>query len=193
MWHWVDLAILAIIGLSVITGLIRGFIKELIALAVWILAFWLAFNYSQSLDPWLHQYIQDSSARLVTGFILIFVGTLISGGIINALLGFLLKRSGLSGTDRILGMGFGFIRGLFLVALIIVVIQLTSLPHLEYSSKSKLYVKFDPLVNWLTAAMPDFIKQAKFLDRDSKPKVIPEQIGQSDLINLANDFEFSDG
>ncbi|MBA2652621.1 MAG: CvpA family protein [Tatlockia sp.] len=191
MWYWVDLAIIAIIGLSVITGLIRGFVKELIALAVWILAFWLAYNYSHSLDPWLQKYIQDNTARTITGFILILIGTLIAGGIVNAMLGFILKRSGLSGTDRILGMGFGFIRGLFIVALIMVVIQFTSLPHEEYSKESKLYAKFDPLVNWLSASMPDFINQVKLFDPD-KLKSLPKQIGQSSLSNLTDDYEFSD-
>mgnify|MGYP006371064045 FL=1 len=44
-FHWVDYVIIAIIGLSVITGLFRGFVKELIALTVWVLAIWLALNY----------------------------------------------------------------------------------------------------------------------------------------------------
>ena len=39
--QWVDLAIIAVIGLSVLTGLFRGFVKELVALCVWILAIWL--------------------------------------------------------------------------------------------------------------------------------------------------------
>ncbi|WED44158.1 CvpA family protein [Legionella cardiaca] len=164
-WHWVDLLIIAVIALSVITGLIRGFVKELIALAVWILAIWLAFSYSQTLDPWLQKYIQDKTARTVTAFILILVAILIAGGIVNALLSFILKRSGLSGTDRILGMGFGFVRGVFIIALIMVVVKMTSLPYEEYAQKSTLYSKFDPVVNWLYAQMPEFITQVKFLDK----------------------------
>jgi membrane protein required for colicin V production len=192
MWYWVDLAIVAIIGLSVFTGLIRGFVKELIALCVWILAFWVAFNYSQSLDPWLQKYIQDATVRKVTAFILILIGTLIAGGIVNATLGFILKRSGLSGTDRILGMGFGFIRGVFIVALIMVVIKMTSLPYEEYSKESKLYAKFDPLVSWLSASMPDFIQKVKTYDTGSGTKVAPKKIGNTSGVNLPEDFEFSD-
>jgi membrane protein required for colicin V production len=195
--YWVDLAIIAIIGLSVLTGLIRGFVKELIALAVWILAFWLAFHYAPSLDPWLQKYIQDKTARLITGFILILIGTLIAGGIVNALLSVILKRSGLSGTDRILGMVFGFIRGVFIVALIMVVVQMTSLPYKEYEKNSKLYSEFNPLVAWITASMPDVIKKVKLFEKDQQPEPKPtdnaQKIGDtSSITNLPDDFELSD-
>ncbi|MBA3536135.1 MAG: CvpA family protein [Tatlockia sp.] len=192
MWYWVDLAIVIIIGLSVFTGLIRGFVKELIALCVWILAFWVAFNYSQSLDPWLQKYIQDVTVRKASAFILILIGTLVAGSIVNATLGFILKRSGLSGTDRILGMGFGFIRGLFIVALIMVVIKMTSLPYEEYSKESKLYARFDPIVNWLSASMPDFIQKVKTYEIGSGSKEPPNRIGNASVVNLPEDFEFSD-
>lgn len=199
--YWVDLGIIAIIGLSILTGLIRGFIKELIALAVWILAFWLAYHYAFSLDPWLQKYIQDKTARIVTGFIIILIGTLISGGIVNALLSFILKRSGLSGTDRILGMGFGFIRGLFIVALIIVMVQMTSLPYQDYEKESKLYAQFNPLVGWISASMPDFIKKVNIFDKDAKSIKQAEKLGDTSLVNLptkmslnfSEEYELSDG
>ncbi|KTD26171.1 MULTISPECIES: CvpA family protein [Legionella] len=195
MLYWVDLAIIVIIGLSVLTGLIRGFVKELIALCVWILAFWLAYHHSQSLDPWLQKYIQDKTARTVTAFILILLATLIVGGIVNGMLSFILKRSGLSGTDRILGMAFGFARGVFIVALIMVVIKMTSLPYDQYSRESKLYAKFDPLVSWLYSVMPDFIKKVHFFERQPeirKPiENLPNKEEKTSLIDL-NDYELSD-
>jgi membrane protein required for colicin V production len=162
--HWIDLAIIAIIALSVLTGLFRGFVKELVALCVWILAFWLAYNYSQALDPWLQSYIQEQSARTAVAFIAVLFATLLAGGVVNALLSFILKRSGLSGTDRTLGMGFGFVRGVFLVALLMVSVKMTSLPYQQYAQESKLYASFDPVVTILYAHLPDFIKQVKTVD-----------------------------
>ncbi|MGL6029258.1 MAG: CvpA family protein, partial [Legionella sp.] len=101
--QWVDIAIIAVVTLSVLTGLFRGFVKELVALCVWILAIWLGFHYSQSLDPWLQSYIQEQSARTAVAFIIILFATLFAGGVVNAILSFVLKRAGLSGTDRTLG------------------------------------------------------------------------------------------
>jgi len=162
--YWVDLAIIGIIAVSAITGLIRGFVKELVALFVWVAGIWIAYNYSPGIDPWLAKYIQDKTIRSITAFMIIFVAAILIGGIFNAVLSFILKRSGLSGTDRTLGTVFGFVRGIFMVSLIIVVIKMTSLPDQEYAKESRLYVKFDPVVNWLHELMPDFIKKAKLID-----------------------------
>lgn len=164
--HWIDYLIVAVIALSVITGLFRGFIKELIALCVWILAIWLAFSYSPTLDPWLAPHIHDKTARTVVAFVAILLATIIIGGLFNALLSFILRRSGLSGTDRLLGMGFGFVRGVFIVALLMLVVKMTTLPHENYTQQSKLYTKFEPLVNWLNGFMPGIISQVKELDQN---------------------------
>lgn len=163
--QWVDIGIIAVIALSVITGLFRGFVKELVALCVWVLAIWLGFNYSESLDPWLKSYIAEHSARTAVAFIIILFATLLAGGIVNATLSFILKRAGLSGTDRTLGMGFGFLRGIFIVALIMVAVRMTSLPYEEYSKKSKLYNRFDPVVALVYGHLPEFIKHMKTVDK----------------------------
>ena len=163
--QWVDIAIVTVICLSVLTGLFRGFVKELISLCTWILAIWLGFHYSECLDPWLLSYIQDKTARTAVAFIIILFAVLLVGGIVNAMLSFILKRVGLSGTDRVLGMGFGFLRGFFIVALIMLAVKMTSLPYEQYSKNSSLYARFDPLVTWLYGHMPEFIKQVKTVDK----------------------------
>ena len=168
--HWVDIAIISIIVLSMITGLFRGFVKELIALAVWILAFWLAFHYASMLDTWVNPYIHDNTVKIIVEFIIIFFATLIVGAIVNASISFIMRRSGLSGTDRVLGMGFGFVRGLFLIAIIMVGFRISNMPYSEYSKDSLLYAKFDPLVNWLSGYVPDFINHVKVLDKPKEPK-----------------------
>ncbi|HRD70092.1 MAG TPA: CvpA family protein [Legionella sp.] len=163
--QWVDIGIISVIGLSVLTGLFRGFVKELVALCVWVLAIWLGFNYSQNLDPWLQTYIKEQSARTAVAFIIILFATLFVGGVVNAILSFILKRAGLSGTDRTLGMGFGFLRGVFIVALIMVAIKMTSLPYEEYAKESVLYSRFDPVVALVYGHLPEVIKQIKTVDK----------------------------
>ena len=163
--QWIDIAIIAVIGLSILTGLFRGFVKELVALCVWVIAMWLAFNYCQSLDPWLKSYIKEDSARTAIGFVIILFTVLLVGGVINAILSFILKRAGLSGTDKTLGMVFGFTRGVFIVALIMLAVKMTSLPYQEYSKESRLYARFDPIVDLLYSHMPEFIKQIKTVDK----------------------------
>jgi membrane protein required for colicin V production len=178
MLNWVDLVIIAIIALSVFTGLIRGFVKELISLVVWVLSIWIAFNYSQVLHPWLQNYIQDKTIRNVTAFIIILLAALIVGGIANTIISFILKRTGLSSADRFLGMGFGFVRGVFIVALIMAVIKMADLPYQEYANSSVLYAKFDPIVDWLCSLAPDFIKQVKLFEFNKLSEApIPSEAG----------------
>ncbi|RUR09592.1 CvpA family protein [Legionella sp. km772] len=179
--HWVDIAIIVVIGLSVLTGLFRGFVKELIALCAWGLAIWFGFKYSQSLDPWLTPYIQEQSIRSAAAFIIILFATLLAGGIVNAVLSFILKRSGLNGTDRTLGMGFGFIRGVFIVALLMVAVKMTSLPYEQYAHESKLYTRFDPVVAVIYEHLPAVIKQVKTVD--TTENVIDTQKDVTLLVN----------
>ncbi len=166
--HWVDYLILAVIGLSMITGLFRGFVKELIALSVWIFAIWLAITYSSQIADMLRSYIHDKTVRTAVAFVVILIATLIAGALINTMISFLLHRSGLSSIDRLLGVAFGFIRGLFLVSLLMLVVKMTSLPYQQYSNQSKLYELFDPLVAWLYAYTPDVIKHMKVFDKDAQ-------------------------
>ncbi len=160
--NWVDIAIITIIILSVITGLIRGLIKEIIAFSVWLLAFWVAYHYSYQLEPLINKYIHDANITKLVAFISFFVGTLVAGGLVNALLGFILKRSGLSGTDRLLGMGFGFTRGVFIVSFLMLMVQITAIPE-NYSRQSVLYPKFQPIVQWMSGFTPRFLEEAKSL------------------------------
>lgn len=164
--HWLDYVVIGIVGLSILTGLFRGFVKELVALCVWILAIWLAFTYTPILDPYFVNYVHDKTARMVVAFIIILLSTILAGGLFNALLSFILSRSGLSGTDRILGMAFGFVRGVFIVTLLIFVGKITAIPDKELSQQSYLYAKFDPLVDKLSNYMPMLMKQVSVLEKN---------------------------
>ncbi len=161
---WLDYLIIGIIGLSIITGLFRGFIKELTALCIWVLAIWLAFTYTSTLDPWLQPYIDEATARKIVAFIAILLATIIVGAILNTLLSLILHRSGLSAMDRLFGMCFGLVRGVFIVSLIILIVKMTSLAEQEFIHQSQLYPKFDPVVNWLQGYTPEMIKKVKEFD-----------------------------
>ena len=82
----VDYIILIIIGLSVITGLFRGFIKELFALGIWIAALWGAGHYSTQFSDLLKPWVNQSELRLFATFIVIVLLVLLAGGLLNSLL-----------------------------------------------------------------------------------------------------------
>lgn len=163
---WMDIAIEGIVGLSVFTGLMRGFVKELIALVAWVLAIWIAFEYMDVISLWLQPYLHDKTIRAICAFFAILIAVLVSGSLVNACLSFLLKHSGLSGTDRILGMGFGLVRGVLIVAIIMVVIALTQMPIQPYAQESRLYPYFSPVVAWLAERVQPIIARAQAMESE---------------------------
>ncbi len=167
--HWVDYAIIGVIALSALTGLFRGFIKEIVALGVWVVAGWMAFAYAKPVATWLGTYVQDKSVRVILAYVVIIVGTIIIGGLLNTMLSFIMHHSGLTGTDRLLGVGFGTIRGIFVVALIMVVIRLSAFPEEDYRKNSVLYNYFTPGVNWLYQYTPNLLKRVEDLEHQTKP------------------------
>ncbi|MDF1828062.1 MAG: CvpA family protein [Legionellaceae bacterium] len=190
--HWIDYAIIALIGLSVFTGLMRGFVKELIALGIWIVAIYLGFTYAPVVSVALKPYIPDTSLRGILSFVALLLGTLICGGLFNMLLSMILNRSGLKGTDRLLGMGFGFARGTFIVALLLGVMNLTSLANTTDFNQSKLYPRFKPLSTWMFSFMPNILEQVRALEKKDEPDA-KSKLELKDDIKADLKADFSDG
>jgi membrane protein required for colicin V production len=170
---WVDYGILLILALSVLTGLVRGFIKELVALCVWIAAIWVGYTYAPKVSPLLQSYFHDETLRLTIGFIALLLATLLAGSLVSSALSFLFNHSPLKGSDRLLGMGFGLARGVFIVALLIGVINLTSLAKEHAVKQSQLYARFTPLSKWLFHFMPESVQ--KLNDFQPKPEETQEK------------------
>ena len=126
---WPDIAILVIIGISTIISLFRGFVKEVLSLLAWVVAIWVAYQFSASVAPLLEPFISLPSARQIAAFLLLLVATLLGVGIINFLISKLIESTGLTGTDRALGMIFGVLRGIVIVALLVLLAGATPLPQ----------------------------------------------------------------
>ncbi len=150
----VDYLLLAIIVLSVLIGLWRGFLREFISLATWVAAFVIAFLFAEEASLYLVPYIGVPSARAVLAFGGLFLVTLILGGLINVLIGQLVRSTGLSGTDRLIGFVFGGVRAAALIAVLILLAILTPLPEDPWWQESALIPYFEPLAVWLRDQLP---------------------------------------
>ena len=116
---WIDVVILALIALSAILSLFRGFVREAVALATWLVALWVAMAFHEDLAAILSQWISTPSAQKITAFAVLFICVLLLGAIINFLASKLVDKTGLTGTDRLLGIVFGVARGGVIVAILV--------------------------------------------------------------------------
>jgi len=154
--NWVDVAILFVILLSAMISLMRGFVREALSLAVWILAFWIALSFGHKLAAlqWMADLIHSPTARIVTAFGSLFLLTLVVGALVNYIVGQLVKKSGLSGTDRMVGMVFGIGRGIALVGVLVLLAGLTELPKETWWQQSVLIKNFETLAVWMKDYLP---------------------------------------
>lgn len=151
---WIDYAIIGLILISSIIGLMRGFIREAFSLVIWIVAIWVGLTFSREFSVFLEGIINYPSARIAAAFAALFFVTLILGALISYLLGELVKKTGLTGTDRFAGMIFGIARGFVAVAIIIMLAGLTPLPEDSWWKESVLIPPFQSLAVWLHDHIP---------------------------------------
>ena len=151
---WLDIVIIVIILLSAVISLARGFVKEAFSLAIWVLAFWLSWSFFRDLEVPLREWIGSPTARLGIAFALLMIATLTVGGLVNYLIIQLVERTGMSGTDRLIGMVFGAARGILLVAVLVLLAGLTTLPREGWWLESTLVGYFEELAFWLRDLLP---------------------------------------
>ena len=158
--NWVDYSILAIIGISVLISLWRGFTKEAMSLAGWLVAAWVALTFSDNLQALLEPYIDVPSLRLIVAFAILFVATLFLAGLVNYLAVQIIKKTGLSGTDRMVGVLFGVARGCLVVALLVLVGGMTPMPQDPWWREAQLLPYFQDIAVWLRQFLPDDIAKS---------------------------------
>jgi membrane protein required for colicin V production len=156
---WVDYVIIGIIALSAIIGLARGLIREVLALGVWIAALLAAWFFYRPVADQLTPWLETPSLRMGVAVVLIVIGVLVVGAIIGWVLSLLVEKTGLTGTDRLLGMVFGAGRGAVVVALLVFLASLTPVVEDPWWSQSDLLPKFQLLADAMLDLIPPEVTQ----------------------------------
>lgn len=152
--NFADYAIIAVLLLSVLVGLLRGFVAEVWALFCWICAGWLAWYCGPYVAGQLPQDLATPGLRMIMAYVGCFILVLIAGAIVGYLLRRLVSGSGLSGTDRLLGVVFGLARGLALVVLVVLMLGFTPFRKDAWWQESRLLPGFEAAAAWAKAYLP---------------------------------------
>lgn len=156
--NWTDYVIVVVLGLSVLVGLWRGLISEVLSIVCWVLAFWVAWMFGERLAE-KFTAVEVASARLMLGYAVCFFGVVMAGAVVSFVIRKLVAGTGLSGTDRLLGMFFGLARGLLLVVAAVLLLGFTPFPRDVWWHESRLLPSFERGAQWLAAQLPDSVAQ----------------------------------
>jgi membrane protein required for colicin V production len=157
--NWVDYTIIGIIAVSALISVTRGFVREVLSLIAWVAAFWVALTFSQQAADYIQPYVHNETLREVTAFVALFLGTLIIVALINYLIAQIIERTGISGTDIMLGMVFGIVRGVIIVVLLVLLASLTSFPQEPWWNHSMLMPHFVQMAKWVRGYLPEDVKR----------------------------------
>lgn len=171
--EYADYVVLGIVLISVLVGVFRGFVAEAFSLAVWAAAFFVAFQYSGAVALQLESHVELPSARTALSFAALFLGVLLVGGLLTYLVGKLVEKTGLSGTDRLLGGVFGGIRGVFLVLALILIAGLTPVTQDPWWQQSRTIQSMMPLAEWLEQFLPDYVQEHMEFEDDEEETAAP--------------------
>lgn len=166
--NWIDYAILAIIFFSVIIGMARGLVKELLSLIAFVAAFLIAAKYSEALAAYfthtssIQNAVSGSSnsvgldtsqpisyAAVCISFMVLFIATILIGAFINFFINFFFQAGLIGLGNRLFGTVFGFCRGIVVSLVFVFILQFTSVTNEAAWSQSRLVPVVQPIITWL--------------------------------------------
>jgi len=149
-----DWALFGVLVVSVLVGLSRGIVFEVISLAGWVVAYVVAQLYGAPLALWLPVGLGGAALRAVAGFGLAFLCTLVACSLLARLARALISATPLSVVDRALGAGFGLLRGLVVLLVVTTLVMLTPVSRSESWQASQGATWLSTLLQGLKPVLP---------------------------------------
>ena len=153
----IDLVLLAVIALSMLFGLMRGFVGVVVSLLAWLLAGWASFHFGARIALLLAGgHGTPSAGQLFAGYGLSFLCVLLVVGIVGWLVRKLVHAVGLSGIDRVLGLALGAVRGGFVACLLVLLTGFTAMPREPAWQASKVVPVLLPGAQLMRSLLPSW-------------------------------------
>ena len=150
-----DFVVLGVLGVSVVLGLIRGLLKEVLSLAAYAFAFVAAIWWGPRVADWLASWITQSFLRMTLAYVGVFIAVLLSIGMVNMTLSALIDKTGLTPADHGLGAVFGLARGILFVLLFVTLAGFTPLPEEPWWKQAMFSKQVVGVVQQIKARVPE--------------------------------------
>ena len=158
-----DLIVIAIMAVSVGISVWRGMVREVLSLASWIGAFWIAKELAGFTATWLPDSVTNPGLRLMFGFIAVMLASLLVFSLAGMLIVHLVKVAGLTASDRMLGAAFGLLRGLVIAVTFVLLGGMTSAPREPYWRDALLSAPLEAAALWVVPWLPrDVARRVSF-------------------------------
>jgi len=159
----IDIIVLAIIGVSVVWGVFRGLVREVLALVAWVVAFLVANLLAPDAAKLLPQAIASEEIRLLVSFVVVFIVVLVGLSVLAILASKLIKIVGLGPADRVVGGVFGLARGVLVVMILVLLAGLTTLPRQSTWRDAALRGPLEACAEYIKAWLPsDLSRRIKY-------------------------------
>ena len=153
--NWADYSILALILLSALIGALRGFTRESLGLATWVVAIIVAVLFGKAAAVALEPHITAPLIRVSVAYGGLFLAALLVGGIVTAIIVSRVRESRFSSADRTAGAGLGLIRGAVMVALLVMVGMMTTVHEATWWKESRLIAPAETFASAIRSIIPD--------------------------------------
>ncbi|MEM8982004.1 MAG: CvpA family protein [Pseudomonadota bacterium] len=173
----VDLIIVAAVALSMVVGFFRGFIKEAVSVLALLVAAWAALRFAPLGSDLIANVVgfgaldQSVALKMWLGRALIFFAVLLLGGLVGWALSYVINQTGMTGTDRILGMGFGFFRGALLLGVVALAGSYLGFSADAWWQNSKLVPYAERVGNGIKILAPKALEYLRPPDDETAPEI----------------------
>jgi len=182
-----DIVIAAVFVVSILIGIMRGFVKEFLSIVSWIMAIWLAITFCVQGGEFIAQYIDIPNQKFRTwaGFSAIFIITLFVFAVISFVLAKLFANGAVKGTDRMLGIGFGALRAAAIIVAVVLVGRGLALENNEWWTGSKFLPYFEPTAAYVETILPEGWRT----DSETQDETIKDQVIKGIINNSVQSSE----
>ncbi len=155
----IDIVLIVFVVISILIGIYRGLVKEILSLGAWALAALAAYRFGVQASAYVKPYIAEPNLALIVAYVAVFLIALIALSIISFMISKLFSASGMSGIDRSLGSVFGALRAAVIIGILILVAHFLTLDSQPWWQESQLIAYFEPVADWIKSYLPESIVQ----------------------------------